>query len=225
MTARKMRWSVALAVVGALLLWGAAPASAADVRTPNYAGFRVTAGANKTASASFKVVAVTCTSATTGAAMEVNAVRGNNYVHAAVFIYYCTGGHLSYYAQAVANGTGSSVQKTAAVGDTINVSMTVSGTTVKSTVKDVTKNWTLSKSGPLGTVAQLQVGTNWVQVGSTTIPVAHFAPEKFSAATVGGKPLGQGNPTRLVMGTSSVVKVQPSAIVGGNSFTDTWKHA
>jgi hypothetical protein len=206
-------------------MWGAGPVSAADLRTPNYAGFRTTAGAKKTASATFKIVAVTCTSATTGAAMEVNAVRGSSYVHAAVFIYYCNGGHISYYAQAVANGAGSSVQKTAAVGDTVTVSMTVSGTTVKSTVKDVTKNWTLSKSGALGTVGQLQVGTNWVQVGTTTIPVAHFAPETFTAVTLGGKPFGQSTSTRLIMGTSSVVKVQSSAITGANSFTNTWKHA
>jgi hypothetical protein len=226
MTMRRIRRATALAAVVAVLALGALPASAADVRSPLYGGYRSAAPANKTVTATYVLTAVTCGSTTSGAAHVVSHVRNGTYVHSAGVIEWCSGGALRYYAETRVNNAGTVVQKPASAGNKITVSLTVTGTTVKSTIKNVTRGWTVTASGPLGAVNQIQVGTVTTQSGGTAVPLAKFAPQTFTAVAIGGKPLGQTAPTRLIMtGAGGVVRVQPSAIAGGAKFTNTWKHA
>ena len=147
--------------------------------------------------------------------------------HSAQLRYACDGaGDLHYRAEVVAAGNQTTVQRPTEVGDEIRVSITVSATAATTTVHNVTKGWTLTRTGPVGIPEYLspaRIGT-FHYPGDP--PLTQFAPVAYDDVTIGGHPLGRWTSSRVILTDSEgTVQVRPSTITNGESFTNTWKHS
>jgi hypothetical protein len=170
--------------------------------------------------ASFKVTAGTCEQRVSGAIQGIAASLSRN----AVLHYLCdVHGNLHYLADVNASGE-TIVQKPVDVGDQIRVSMTTSGSTLTATVRNVTKGWTVTRSGSAGSLSPVQIGT-FKEIGIGYPPVTQFEPVTFTNVKIGGQPLGQWTGIRVILTDfDGTVQARPSAITNDKSFTSTWKH-
>jgi len=195
------------------------------VKGTDVGGYRVTVSGTQSVGATFKVTGGTCNGQVSGAGQGVR--LGSSSQHGAWLHHFCAkDGSLKYLADALAGGSESVVQKPTAVGDKMRVSVRSNGTTATATVRNLTKGWTHSVSGPAGgSPSPARIGT-FPLIGIGPPPLARFAPVAFTNVTIGSQFLGQWTATRVRLADSEGnVQVQPTAITDGTGFTNTWKHA
>ena len=153
---------------------------------------------------------------------------GSSSQHGAWLHHFCTqDGSLKIPGRCVGRWLGVRRSKPTAVGDKVRVSVRSNGTTATATVRNFTKGWTHSVSGPAGgSQSPARIGT-FPLVGIGRPPLTRFAPVVFTNVTVGGQPLGRWTVTQVRLADAEDnVQVQPTAITeDGFGFTNTWKHA
>jgi Flp pilus assembly protein TadG len=97
----------------------------------------------------------------------------------------------------------------------------------KLTVTDSTEGWTASptKTGCHGgTTATAEVITETPSGAGGPTALPDFGKVTYTGATINNAPLANASPTKINMARSGVIMDTTSAISGGNSFSNTWKH-
>jgi len=121
------------------------------------------------------------------------------------------------------------LSKTVKPGDSMSASVTAgSNHSFTLVISDSTQNWTFQVKKTLTSAKQssAEVIAEAPSSISGVLPLANFGTVNFSNADANGQAIGNFNPVEIVMVTSNkTVKAQPSALSGGTSFSDTWKHS
>jgi hypothetical protein len=205
-------------------------AGAANMKSPLFAGYAAAPAASgaTTASDTFKVPTVSGCTATTSAASSGAAISSTlKKLWGAGVVLGCKGGKAGY------EGTGTIASVTTNLlavspGDTITVTASLTASKGSITFADTTKKFSKTLSGAGGTAMYALDGMGAVptKVGSTTnLPIPNFGKVTFTGAKLNGKtPATGGVGVDMVVGTT--VKIVTSALgTGGNTWTETWKHA
>jgi hypothetical protein len=252
---RKIGASVA--VLGSLLLALSSAAPALASRGPSagfsrVTGFRFAATATatstafggwvfqpvaaaKTVAVEFKIPALKCTSATTGASPSTVMLTGSSSApkaSVASVLQVCSGGKTQLIPAVTVDNTETNGKPGAVhTGDLMQATVVTSSTKTTATIADLTKGHTykLTKSGKGAASVQEFIATGAVDQGSTQLPVANFGKVSYSNGAVGGKAIGTVTPSEAVNMESSakVLQIVTGAITGSgkNAFTTTWKHS
>ncbi len=121
------------------------------------------------------------------------------------------------------------LSKTVRPGDAMSASVTAgSSHSFTLVISDSTQNWTFQVKKTLTSAKQssAEVIAEAPSSSSGVLPLADFGTVHFSNSLVDGQAIGNFNPVEIVMVTSGgTVKAQPSALSGGEAFSDTWKHS
>jgi hypothetical protein len=146
--------------------------------------------------------------------------------------YGCYGGKLGTAAYVEVDNTRMNVSKDVVAGDVMRATVTTTAKTTTATIADTTKGhtFTVTKSGMGGTSFVEDVWDDSLASGTTQLAVADFGTISFSAAAVGGTPLGSVSPRGTAynwVSSTKVVKVVTGPLTGTtkNAFTTTWKHS
>jgi hypothetical protein len=90
---------------------------------------------------------------------------------------------------------------------------------------DTTRGWSHAVTGSVAGAAlsSAEVIAEAPSSSSGVLPLANFGTVNFSGATVDGSPIGNFNPTQIIMvNNSGTPKDSVSALGGGTSFSATW---
>lgn len=198
------------------------PLALAVIKSDTFAGYEPAAGP-ATAKATFKVPAITCTSASTGISPGVQFDGIDGIDSGAAALIFCSNGQATYYAHLVIGATQTN-PFTVQPGDTLTVTASDATTETSATVKDVTTGSTDTASGPgegaLSAYAGIfDVGANGAEWGVPT-----FMKVPFSLVRAGGHALGLTRPAEVERVNGTTVQLVPTAITGGNAFAVLFKH-
>lgn len=94
-------------------------------------------------------------------------------------------------------------------------------------LSDATEGWaqTTTATSTAAPLASAEVIAEAPTRG-TTLPLADFGTVSFTSALANGKAIGGFNPDEIVMvSRSGTTRAQPSALSGGENFSDTWYHS
>ena len=199
------------------------------------AAWRFTQTGATSVTAEFKSPSVKCTLTSAGVIPGVALGTGTPQhpkVNTSGIRYTCYMGKPATQATAEVDNAATTVFKDVVPGDVIRATVTTSAKTTTATVSDTTKGhtFTVTKSGAGGTAFAEDVWDDSLGSGTSQFPVPDFGTISFSAAAVGGTPLGSvsppGTPDNWVSSTK-VVKVVTGPLTGTtkNAFTTTWKHS
>jgi hypothetical protein len=199
------------------------------------AAWRFTQMGARSVTAEFRSPSVKCTSTTTGVLPGVAIGTGtpkNAEVNVSGVAYGCYKGKLGTAAYVEVDNTRMNVSKDVVPGDVMRATVTTSPKTTTATIADTTKGhtFTVTTSGTGGTSFAEDVWDDSLTSGTTQFPVADFGTISFSAAAVGGTPLGSVSPPGTAynwVSSTKVVKVVTGPLTGAtkNAFTTTWKHS
>jgi len=222
---RRCRWMLLIATLPMLGALGgcASPAQDSEVIGGYVA---VHAVAATSVSASFQVVAVACDGQRSRTSQTVH--LGLNFFSASLYYLCLADGTLKYAAEARTGPFDATfAAQDAAVGDDMRVSVTFNAdsTVGVSTVRNVTRGWTVTKrSEEAGLTELAYVGTVPVEGYALT----ESAPMVYRDVRVNGQPLGQADLRELrrvrLTDAFGVVRMVPSAVTNDDRFTNTWRH-
>ena len=195
------------------------------------AGYAVTTvPASSSAFAKFKVPAITgCTGTTTvtGISTGVFDFSSTSGTFASVFVV-CNAGTPLYQATVFVNGVQTAATWVPAPGNLISVSVSMSATASRATVKDITLNKSLSKSATAGaTPAAVIDGMDALVSGTTQLPVPNFGKIAFSAGKIDGVTPKAAAAFAVDMKTSGgILQIHTGTLnVAGNGWSEFFKHA
>jgi hypothetical protein len=198
---------------------------AANATSQALAGYDARLASTTSVRATFKAPRLTCGPQISGIDPVTYLTSSSAYA-ASGLISACQSGAPIYLSDVGVGNTQQVVQQSVTPGDTIVSMVTFAGGHAQATLQDTTKNWKATFGASLAKPTDAIVGVADPLHNGMPVPLAKFAPVKFSTVTVGGKPLASRAPIAITMtGSGGIVRAVPSSITGGNAFTVTFKHA
>jgi Peptidase A4 family len=144
---------------------------------------------------------------------------------ATVFVV-CQSGSTFYQAETIVNGRRTALPVSAARGDKIVASVSVSTTKVSVTLNDTTRHLSYTLTGTGNMPAQVLDGIDALDSGSTQLGVPNFGSLGFSASTIDGKTLVAAAARALDRSSLTHLQIKTGARdATGTRFTETYKHS
>jgi hypothetical protein len=143
----------------------------------------------------------------------------------------CDGNTPSYYAWwEMYPGGSHTFSNTVKPGDNFSASVTSDGggkfTLV---ITDSTQGWSKTENKTLSSAkrssAEVIIEAPCCTGSGGILPLADFGTVNFTNSEVNGSPLGDSNPTEIIMQSGSTQKDSISALSGGTNFSGTWLHS
>lgn len=196
----------------------------------NWSGYAATSGTFTSVSGSWTQPSVTCSNKSTYSSFWVGLDGdGSNSVEQTGTEADCSHGRPVYFAWfEMYPAAPVNYSNTVKAGDAMSASVTTNGSgTFTLKISDASQNWSQTKtaSSTTATLASAEVIAE-APFRGTVLPLADFGTVQFASALANGKAIGGFNPDEITMVTNGgVIKALPSALSGGESFSDTWKHS
>lgn len=218
----------ALAPVGANVSF----ANTANATSTSFGGWVFTPSGATSATATFKIPSLTCSSTTTGVGpgtfMETGSTSAPNFNGAGVLLE-CSGGSPAAEALDIVDGVYSVSSSPLFVGDLMKATVTTSATKTVATIRDLTHKFVLTKSGAGAASVEEFLMDDSLTSSGTQLPLADFGKIHFGAGAISGTALGSVTPqTKVNMETSAKVLQIVTGLLSGttkNGFLTTWKHS
>lgn len=202
----------------------------------NFAGWVFGDTTAAPASISFKIPAITCTTATQGVALVDAVITGTTSAPsetAGGLLEVCESSTANYIPFLYVGGTETNLTNAVAPGDVLKLTVSVTATTSSATIADTNTTRKFSKTikkAVGSTVLQEQFGDGTVAVSGTTEPIVKFATTTWSNGSINKVKLGAVTPSAQVnMKSGTTLKIATSALTPAgataNSFKTTWKHS
>lgn len=204
---------------------------AANGTSRSEAGYaRRLAPATSSASTTFLVPRLACPAsgllgAAPGAFIFTHSGSTANLSGASVFIV-CQNGTTFYQAETIVNGKVTALPVTAARGDKVITTVSVSATKVSVTLNDATRHLSYTRTGSGTTPVQVLDGIDSLNSGSTQLGVPNFGTLVFSSSSIDGKTLGAAAAKPIDRKSATHVEITTGSLdATGTRFTETFRHA
>jgi hypothetical protein len=208
-----------------------APARAVNAAVNGQAGYELLKpGASTSASVTFKVPALKCTSALAGIGLGATVFTGKQGLPTSSNVFAtCQSGKSVYYAALEANG-GATVFATFSpqAGDTVAVSVAESTTASRLTIKDLNQGKSKAISGGGGADSFILLGIDRLANNKgVRIPIPNFGTTGFSKGKEGDRtPKAAGAIAVNCENSSRVVQVFTAPLGGtGDSWSEAFRHS